>query len=131
VEPARLRRTFHVVVLIAALAIAALQMFRVRGGWFTDYGADVFGTAWLYSMVREGRTVFSRRVAPAGRTAWIIGIACGLSEIGQRAGFVPGVFDPLDLAAFAATVAACYALDRRIPLADDDLPVNHLRDRAS
>ena len=46
--------------MAAALAVGALQMFRVQGGWLTDYGADLFGTAWLYAMFRQGRTIFRR-----------------------------------------------------------------------
>ena len=44
-------------MMTTALAIGALQMFHIRAGFVTNYGADVFGTAWLYGMFRQGRTI--------------------------------------------------------------------------
>jgi hypothetical protein len=40
-------RAFYVMTMTAALCIGALQMFRVRGGFITNYGADLVGTGWL------------------------------------------------------------------------------------
>lgn len=109
-------------MLVTALGIGALQMFRVRGGLLTEYGADVFGTAWLYGMFRQGRTVFQRgRGMGAGATAAFVFAGCAGSEIAQAFHIWPGTFDPLDLAAFALSVAACYLLDRRFNLARAEL----------
>lgn len=111
-RPAR-ATAFYVGAMGVALAIGALQAFRVRAGWVTNYGADVFGTIWLYAMFRQGRTVFQRgRRLGAGATALVVFAGCAASEFGQRWHVVPGVFDPLDLAAFAVSVGACWLVDR-------------------
>ena len=101
--------------MAAALGIGALQMFHVRGGVITNYGADVIGTAWLYAMFRQGRTVVQRGSPwSAMTTALFVFTGCVASEVGQRLAIIPGVFDPLDIVAFAATVMTCAALDRFI-----------------
>jgi len=108
-----------------ALAVGALQMFRVHGGWLTNYGADLFGTAWLYMMFREGRTVFQKGTPMrAVATALFVFAGCAASEFGQRAHVVPGRFDWLDLVAYAAAVAACLALDWTIDLVPDTPPAS-------
>ena len=108
-------RVFYYVALTAALAVGALQMFRVRGGLLTDYGADVFGTAWLYAMTRQGSTIVQRgRIASPVVAAAVVLACCVLSEFGQRVGVVPGRFDPYDLAAYGFTTLACCWLDARL-----------------
>lgn len=111
-------RLFYNAMMAIALAIGALQTFQVKAGWLTNYGADVFGTAWLYGLFRQGRTVLQRRRGgmSAGATAAFVFAGCAGSEFMQAVKLIPGVFDPLDLAAFAATVTACYALDRALDL---------------
>ena len=110
-------------MMIAALAIGALQTFHVRAGILTNYGADVFGTAWLYGMFRQGRTIFGRgRAMSAAATAAFVFIGCAVSEFAQALDPVSGVFDPLDLLAFALSVVACYVIDRRL-----DFGARHLR----
>lgn len=110
-------RLFYVLAMTSALVVGALQTFHVRAGWLTNYGADVFGTAWLYAMFRQGRTIFRRgRTMTAGAAAAFIFFGCAVSEFAQAAGFLPGVFDPFDLVAFLCTSAACYTLDRAFDL---------------
>jgi hypothetical protein len=116
----RAGRLFYVGMTTAALAIGALQMFHVRGGFVTNYGADLFGTAWFYAMFRQGRTIFQRgRPLGAAASASAVFAGCAAFELAQRIDLFPGVFDPLDLAAFAGSVLACYALDRRLNLGAD------------
>ena len=116
-------RVFYAAMMIAALAIGALQTFHVRAGILTNYGADVFGTAWLYDMFRQGRTIFGRgRAMSAVATAAFVFIGCAGSEFAQALDLVSGVFDPLDLLAFALSVIACYMLDQRL-----DFGARHLR----
>ena len=106
-------RAFYAASMTAALAVGALQMFHVRGGFVTDYGADLAGTAWIYAMFRQGRTVFQRgRGMTPWATAAFVFLGCAASEAGQKIHLVPGRFDALDLAAYAVSVSACYALDR-------------------
>jgi hypothetical protein len=110
--------------MLAALAIGGLQMFRIPAGVLTDYGADVFGTAWLYAMTRLGWTVFQRgRPAGTNAAAAVIFALCTLSEVGQRVHLVPGHFDPYDIVAFAAGIAACLACERVLgPFVDAPQP---------
>ena len=109
-------QVFYLGTVVSALTIGALQMFHVRAGWLTNYGADVFGTAWLYAMFRQGRTVFGSGQMSASGAAGFVFLGCALSEFAQRTAWFPGTFDPLDLVAFAVTCVACYALDRRVGL---------------
>jgi len=115
----RAGRVFQLASIGTALAVAALQMRHVHGGVVTDYGADVFGTAWVYATTRMGGTVLQRgRAAGAGRAAVVVFLLCLAWELGQRAHLVPGRFDPYDLLAYAGTVALCWAIDRRLPFVE-------------
>jgi hypothetical protein len=92
-------------------------MYHVHGGILTDYGADVFGTAWLYAMTRQGRTIIQRgRTLSADSSASIVFGLCAVSEFGQKWHLMPGRFDPYDLGAYAATLLACWALDQWVPM---------------
>jgi hypothetical protein len=108
-------RAFYSLCLVLALAVGALQTLRVRGGVITSYGADVFGTAWLYAMFRQGRTVFQRgmTLSPAAAAALVF-VGCAASEFAQRWHVMPGTFDPYDLAAFGLSAFGCWAIDRRL-----------------
>jgi len=118
---ARLRVTraghiFYNVALCTALAVAALQMYRVRGGLLTDYGADVFGTAWLYAMTRSGRTILQHgRTVGAGNAATIVFVLCVVSEFGQKVHLVPGRYDPYDRVAYATCLFTCWLIDYQVP----------------
>jgi hypothetical protein len=115
----RAGRAFYTAAISTALAVGALQMYHVHGGLLTDYGADVFGTAWLYAMIRLGRTIFQRgRTTDAPTAAVIVFVLCVVSELGQRVHLVPGHFDPYDIVAYCVTVTACVGLDRRFPFVD-------------
>ena len=98
-------------------------MYHVRAGVLTDYGADVFGTAWLYAMTRLGRTVVQRgrTVQPVPTAAVVFGL-CTISEFGQLVGIVPGRFDPFDIVAFLAAVVASVAIERWVGPFADGLP---------
>ena len=106
-------RAFYTISFAASLAIGALQMFGVRGGLLTSYGADVFGTAWLYAMFRQGRTVFQRgRTLRPEAAAIVVFAGCAASELAQRWRLIPGTFDPFDFAAFGVSVVLCGVIDR-------------------
>lgn len=112
----RAGRAFHFTVICAALAVGALQMYHVRGGIVTNYGADVFGTAWAYATTRLGRTVVRRgRTTSAERAAALAFVLCVLWELGQRAHLVPGRYDPYDIVTYAATALTCWVIDRLAP----------------
>lgn len=113
--PSHIGRLFHRVSLASSLLIGGLQMFHVRAGWLTNYGADLFGTAWLYAIVRLGYAVFQRgRPANAATAATLIFVSCTVSELGQRVHLVPGHYEPLDIGAFALAIAVSLALERLI-----------------
>lgn len=111
-SPTRAGRVFYAVAMSTALGIGALQMYHVHGGLLTDYGADVFGTAWFYAMTRQGRTVIQRGRAIGPWSAAVIVFAlCSASELAQNLHLVPGRYDPYDLAAYAFSVLSCWVID--------------------
>jgi hypothetical protein len=111
----RAGRVFCIVALHRS-GSGALQMYRVRGGLLTEYGADVFGTAWLYAITRSGRTILQRgRTVSAGSAATIVFVLCVISEFGQKLHFVSGHYDPYDIAAYATSVVACWMIDYQVP----------------
>ena len=101
-------------------------MYRVHGGILTDYGADAFGAAWVYTTTRLGLTFVQRgRTMSATSSAGVVFLLCLAWEIGQRMHLVPGRYDPVDIATYAASLMACWAIDRRTPFvgaASGDIP---------
>ena len=115
-EATRAGRRFYGVSVTAALLVGGLEMYRVHGGLLTDYGADLFGAAWLYAMTRLGRTIVQRgRTLDAGRTGIAIFALCALSELGQRVHLVPGRYDPWDIVTYALAILACWAVEWASP----------------
>ena len=121
-------RTFWKVVYhvlwIAFLGTAALNMLHVRGGFFTNYAADIVAPAWLYVVSRglhpprDHRGLLQQTI---GRTPEIAAVtlflASSVTEISQRfwpKGIFAGRFDVLDVVAFAAGLAACYAAEKML-----------------
>ena len=106
-----------IVVLIPIAYIVHLQSKRVDAGWLTSYGADVLGTAWCWWWMR--RIVFVRLCRPAEAAAVAV-LAAGLAwEFCQRYDLsrtllarTKGTYDPLDIAAYALTLGACYTIDK-------------------
>lgn len=104
----------------AFLLSAALNLLHVRGGFLTSHLADVAVPAWLY--------VHARGLSPAppprllhrllGATPWqaaalllAAGAATELSQAVWPHGIFAGTFDPFDVVAFAAGLAACMVAD--------------------
>ena len=113
------RNVFFYGSVAAALSIGALQMFRVRGGVVTNYGADPLGTIGLYAMFRQGRALFQRgRPLSAGGAVVFVFLGCPASEFAQKLHWLPGVYDPLDILTYAPGVTAACACDQLLgPLA--------------
>jgi hypothetical protein len=107
-------RTFYLGSVALALGVGALQMFHVRAGVLTNYGADIFGTGWLYAIFRQGKSLYPRRELSPELTSAFVFLGCAASEFGQLWRVVPGTFDPFDLVAYGVTVLACYLVDRRV-----------------
>jgi hypothetical protein len=109
------------VLLAAWVCCAALVMNRVRGGFVTNYGADLTQPAWLYIVVRElprpgANSVLHRIIGSRPETAALVIFVAGtLTEVSQLywpAGLFSGRFDPYDLVAFASGISACYIVDK-------------------
>ncbi len=93
----------------------ALQMHHVYGGLLTHYGADVFGTAWIYATTRLVRTIFQRgRIVSPKIAAIVVFALCGASELGQKLHLMPGRHDTYDLLAYALTIAACWLVECKL-----------------
>jgi len=116
-------RVFDLVAWGAFIGIGALQMAHVRGGFVTNYGADVVCPALLYVLARRGTMIpfnlLRLRPQPAVAAACIL-IPCVVWEILQRndvsrtpLAFTRGHFDPFDLVAYTVGVAAMFLLDIR------------------
>ena len=115
-EVTRAGRRFYAASIATALVVGGLEMYRVRGGLLTDYGADLFGTAWLYAMTRLGRTILQRgRMMAAAPAGLLIFAVCTASELGQRLGLVPGRYDPWDIVTYALAILLCWGVDRATP----------------
>ena len=118
----RLWRVAYYVLFIAFLGTAALNMLHVRGGFLTNYTADLVVPAWLYVASRglhspRGRETLIQRAI--GRTPEIAALslftASTLTEVSQRFwphGLFAGRFDFLDVLAYACGLGACYAADK-------------------
>jgi hypothetical protein len=112
-------------LFVAFLLSVALNMLRVRAGFFTNYAADLLCPAGLYVVGRglgaPARDNWMRRTF--GRTPELMALSLffgsALTEVSQRYwphGIFPGRFDPLDLVAYAVGLGACYAGERRFSI---------------
>jgi hypothetical protein len=103
--------------------VVGMQMKHVNGGFITNYGADIAGPVWAYGMTRETKTALFRRrvpwISPAAAIALFVFLVGTIWEVceafdfsGTPLAITRGRFDPLDLVAYAGSLAACYAVDR-------------------
>ena len=118
-------RWAYQLLCLVFLLTAALNMLRVRGGFFTNHCADLVVPALIYVtarrypvLTRRGKTPLMRRLV--GSTAEIAALsifgASAASEISQLYwpdGFFSGTFDPLDIVAYGLAVGLCYLADKR------------------
>ena len=104
------------------LATAALNMLHIRAGFFTNYAADLVVPAWLYAALRglhqkEPRGLLHRLFGRSPEvTAGVLFLGSTATELTQRfypTSFFAGRYDPLDILAVAAGVAAVYVADRK------------------
>jgi len=100
--------------MVPALVCAALEMARIHGGIVTSYGADLFGTAWIYTALRlrARRTLPWRWLASSSIVAVVTMVGGIASEFAQRANLLAGTYDPLDIVTFALALLACVVLER-------------------
>lgn len=119
---ARFWAVAYYLLFASFIGTAALNMLHVRGGFFTNYAADLTCPAWLYVVFRglhgqRGRRSLIQRTV--GRTPEIAAlslfVASSLTEISQRywpQGIFRGHFDVLDIVAYAAGLTVCYAAEK-------------------
>jgi hypothetical protein len=108
----------NVVLLVPIFGIIYMQSHRIHTGWITNYGNDVFGTAWAWWIARRlcDRRLPRLRIGREPRTAelTVLGVFCvGLAyEVGKLLRWIPGTYDPLNLIPYGATLAVCYFIER-------------------
>ena len=108
------RRVESLLLFMLWVIVAVLDMKRIRLGPITSYGADVFMPAWLYVVAVQGKTLFRFFGLGPGRPAAVAGVvfgSCVAWEMGQRIHCIPGVYDPLDIVAYAVGVGGVLLLD--------------------
>ena len=123
-EPERHARNWRIAswaLLATWLGCAALVMNRFRGGFVTNYGADLTQPGWLYIIARDlpgsGRaSVIKRMIGSRPETAALVIFLAGtLTEVSQRfwpGGMFAGRFDLYDVVAFACSIGVCYVFDK-------------------
>jgi hypothetical protein len=95
------------------VAAAAANMARIRGGFLTNYAADLFQPAWLYIVLREQRRWVGRSPETTGSLVLGGAVLTELSQFFWPNGVLRGTFDPWDLLAYAIGVGVCYAVEKR------------------
>jgi len=117
----RLRRAGSAFLWILFVIVGALQQNHIRLGFVTDYGADIVCPALLYVTARQGRSLLRyvglRSDRPPVIAAGVFVLSVGW-EIGQKVHWIPGVYDPLDIAAYAVGVGAPFIIDRWLQKGD-------------
>ena len=106
----------------ASIAIALLNMMRVRAGFITNYVADIAVPAYLYIGVRglhnpEYRTPLTKYIGRRPEITALVIIGGSIAtEICQRfwpKGLFAGRYDPYDIVAYGVGVGICYVFDKR------------------
>ncbi len=122
VEPDAARGWLHAERVLWGLVLltGALNMLEIRGGFLTSHLADLVIPALLYIHLRglcghPLRRLVPRRVRQSSfALAGVIFLASAVTEVSQvfwPRGIFRGYFDPLDLVAFAAGIAACLVVE--------------------
>lgn len=96
------------------ITIALLQIFSVKGGFITNYGADIIAPVMLYYWTRKGKGLFAklyRNNLNEKQTLILIWILCLAWEIRQKFDLTTGVFDQWDILVYTLTLLLCYYLD--------------------
>ena len=103
------------------VTVGALQMCKVRGGFITNYGADIIAPIMVYYGIRTNKTILSRFLRKGTnpiQTLVIVWTFCIVWEICQKfdlSGTVlvitRGTFDIWDIVVYSATLVICYYFD--------------------
>src|SRR5271170_4760696 len=110
----KFRQVETTLLWVLFIAIGAIQSKHIRLGFITDYGADIVCPALLYVTARQGKSLLRyvglRPERPVMIAAGVFVLSVGW-EIGQKLHWIPGVYDPLDIFAYALGVGATYLID--------------------
>ncbi|MFN7937754.1 MAG: hypothetical protein U0R19_30780 [Bryobacteraceae bacterium] len=101
------------ITFIVWVVAGAANMAKIRGGFLTNYCADLFQPAWVYIVVREARRWHGR--TPETAAILVLGGAV-LTECSQYFwphGLFRGRFDPMDILAYAVGVGTCYGVEKK------------------
>jgi hypothetical protein len=106
---------------IVFVVVALLQMWKVRGGFITNYGADSIAPLMLYYSARTNKTLLTKlvkRTPSETQTFFTLWFLCVLWEIAQKFDFsgtvlaiTRGTFDPWDILTYTLSLLICYYLD--------------------
>ncbi len=109
------------------LSVAILAMDHFHGGVLTNYVADLTFPPWFYiyirGLTREKNTIprllffgtwFGRSPERASISIFIVGVLTELKTYYWPGGLITGTYDPFDILANAAGLAACYFFDKLI-----------------
>ena len=91
---------------------AAANMAGVRGGFLTNYGADLSQPAWLYMVLREQRRWWGESPARTALLVWGGAVASEVCQLYWPRGMFRGTFDPWDLVAFTVSVGSCLVAEK-------------------
>jgi len=105
-----------------------LVMNHFHAGLITNYMADLTFPAWFYIFIRgltKNKRIlprlllvgdwFGRSPERASISIFVVGIISELKTFFWPHGILTGTFDPLDILAYAAGLAACYFFDKMTP----------------
>ncbi len=116
-------RIAYWLLLVGWVVGAALNMAKVRGGFLTNYLADLTFPPWFYITLRNKATKQPTVVKPArwfGETPlraavsiFLVGLVTEVSSYFWPRGAFGGTFDPLDIAAYGIGLLVCYWYDTR------------------
>jgi hypothetical protein len=105
-------------------SIGLLEMFRIKAGFITNYGADIIAPVMLYYSTRSGKTILSgifKEGLNEIQAFILIWSLCIIWETLQKfdlsgtpLAITRGTFDPLDIVAYTLTLLACYNLDKSL-----------------
>lgn len=117
------------ILFVAWVAGAGVTMYpgvgkalHLSGGLFSSYGADLTFPAWFYIQLRHRPWRMLRRVRSFGGSPelaavsiFVVGLLSEISQLYWPQGIFRGTFDPLDIAAYGASLLVCYGAERMTP----------------
>ncbi len=96
------------------MLIAIMQYLMIRGGFITNYGADIIAPIMLYYWTRTNRGLFanlSKNRLNEIQTTTLIWFLCLAWEIRQKFDLNTGIFDIYDILTYVLTLLTCYYYD--------------------